>query len=368
MPGGVVAEQVIELQKKFTDERSQASRDVAIESFKLADVNTKFYLSTGLTLEQLELNHWNGMQNRALQAERSIVEFGIALFNTKVQRYNTLLARYQAKATEVESRIRIQSLKMEQFKTELAKAETLGNLDKVKISNYEARLKSHDAIVNLYEAEVRATVAAMNIERAKVEIYKADIDAYIANINAQRNEYDLFAARIDGEKAKIDLHRSEVEAYATRVNAVKVSNSVVIEKIKSDIALEELNLKAHLGNVDIWKAKAQMAIQELSIEDSFYNADISKFREEVRKEMGQAELNITSLDRGMKLELHNAEIKLQTAIANTNAIIEQSKNKNTASQGTSAGYNAMASMSIGAIQTMLQLAGQGISNEYIDTT
>ncbi len=149
----------------------------------------------------------------------------------------------------------------------------------------------------------------------------------------------------------------------TRVTAVKISNDVVIERIKSDIAVEEMNLKAHLANVDIWKAKAQVAIRELGLEGEFYNSDINKFREEVRKETAQAELNIQSLVRGMQLEQSNAEIQLQTAIANVNMLIEQSKTRIAAGEGVVRGYTAIASMAVSTIQTMLQLGGQGISEE-----
>lgn len=363
LPDGVIATQVQELGKRFTDAREQASRDVAIESFKVANENTKFFLQTGLTLEELELNHANNVQNRALQAQRSVVEFGIALFNAKITEFNTRLARYQAKATEVQTRIAVQGLKLEQYKNELAGVEIKDKLDGTRIANYEAQLKSHDALVKLYEAEVGATIAAMNIERAKVEIFKSEIDAYIARIQAQRNEYELFQSKIEGEKAKIDLYKSEVDAYIARVNGVRISNDVVIEQIKADIAKEEMNLKAHLANVDIWKEKAQLAIQELNLEGNFYNADISKYREELNKEIAQANLNIESLVRGMQLEQENARIQLQTAIANVNMLIEQSKTRIAAGEGVVRGYVALASQAASVIQTMLQLGGQGISEE-----
>ena len=363
LPPGVVAAEVQELQINHTNERAQQSRSVSIEQAKLADVNTRAFLEMGLTWEGLLINHANNIANRALDAEKSIIEFSIALFNSKITKFNAELARYQAKATEVENLIRIEDLKLEQYKAELSGVEATANKDRVSVENYRAKLASHDAVIRLYEAETNAVVTALNIERAKVEIFKADIDAYIANINAQRNEYDLYIAEIQGERAKIDLHRSDVDAYTARVNAVKISNDVVIEQIKSDITLKEMNLKAYLANVDIWKEKSQLAIQELGIEDSFYNADISKFREEVRKEVAQAELNLETITKGIRLEQANADLRLQTGIANVQALIEQSRARITAAKGTSDGYVSLATSAVSVIQTMLQLAGQGTSQE-----
>lgn len=363
LPTGVLAAQVQEHQRDFTNQRAQASRDVAIEQANIANENTKFWLTTGLSLEELEISHANNIANRALEAEKSVVEFSIALFNAKVQKFNSQLARYQAKAIETENRIRIENLKLEQYRAELQGAETKATKDRVSIENYKAKLDAHNAVVRLYEAEVNATATAINIERGKIEIFKAEIDAYIANINAQRNEYDLFLAQIQGENSKIDLHKTEVEAYATRVNAVKISNDVVIEQIKSDISKKELNLRAHLANVDIWKEKSQLAIQELGIERDFYNTDIVNYQNELKKEIAQAELNLQTLSRGIDHEQKNAEIQLQTAIANVNMLIEQSKTRIAAAKGASDGYVALASVAAGVIQTMLQLGGQGTSQE-----
>ena len=363
LPPGVLAMQVQEHQRDFNNQRAQASRDVAIEQARIANDNTKFWLTTGLSLEELEINYANNVANRALEAEKSVVEFSIALFNSEISLFNSNLTRYQAKATENEQRINAEQLKLDQYRAQLQGVEAEASLDRVSIENYRAKIDAHNAIVRLYEAEVNATALAMNIERAKIEIFKSEIDAYIANINAQRNEYDLFLAQIEGEKAKIDLHQTEVEAYATRVNAVKISNDVVIEQIKSDISRKELDLRSHLANVDIWQKKADLAISELGIEDSIYGSDIRKFAEQVRQRGVQGELNLAVVNRGIQINQNEKELALQASINNMNAVIEAAKARTTAARGASDGYTALASIAAGVIQTMLQLGGQGTSEE-----
>ena len=359
MPPGVVAAQVQELQINHTNDRSQASRDVAIEMAKIADENTKAFLKLGLTLEELELNHFNNIQNRALEAERAVLEYGLSFFNSKVALFNAELARYQAKAIETENRIRIENLKLEQYKAQLQGVETQSTMDRVSIENYKAKLAAHDAVVNLYEAEISAVVAAMNIERAKVEIFKAEIDAYIANINAQRNEYDLFLAQISGEKAKIELHTSEVDAYVARVSAVKISNDVVIEKIKSDINVEDLNLRAHLANVEIWSEKVKLAISELGIEKDFYDGDIKVYSEAVRMAVANAELNLQADVRAGQLEQAQAQLDLQTAIANMTSLVEQAKVRLKGSSAAADGYLTLAVATEAAVQSLIQLGSEG---------
>lgn len=361
MPPGTLAAQVQELQINHTNDRVQQSRDVSIEMAKIADQNTRFFFEQGISWEGILINHANNIANRALEAEKAVVEFSIALFNSKITKFNVDLARYQSKDLEVQSNIKIQQLGLELYKAELSGVEASTSQDRVRVENYRAQISGFDAIVGLYEAEVGATNSALNIERAKIEIFKADIDIYVAKIGAKKSEYDLYLARIEGEKAKVSLYQSEVDAYISRVNAVKVSNDVVVQLLRTDIATQELNLNAHLANVEIWKEKARLAITELGLERDFYTQDINKYSQEIRKEVAQAELNLQTLVKGAQLEQANAEIQLQTAIADNNTLIEQAKTKIAAAKGASDGYIALATVAAGVIQTMLQLGSTGTS-------
>lgn len=363
IPTGMVAQQVNEVLKNFTNDRSQNSRTIAIEEAKLAKEMTQFFLSTGLSLEQIELNHANNIANRALEAEKSVVQFSIALFNSKVQEFNTQLARYQSKVSEVDANIKIQGLILDQYRAELSGVSVVSEKDKISIDNFKAKLDSHNAVVNLYEAETSAVKTSLDIERAKMDIFKVDIDDYVARLGAQKNEYDLYLAEVQGEKSKIDLHRADVEAYVARVNGVKISNDVVIAQINSDIAIEELNLKSYLANVDKWKEKSQLAIQELGIEERFFSANIQRYRAEVSREVAQNTLNVEAAIKVSNLEVANSNIQLQRAIAENNSVIEQARARIIAAQGAADGYTALATVAAGVIQTMLQLGGQGTSVE-----
>ena len=287
MPTGMVAQQVNEVLSNYANDRAQNSRTIAIEEAKIAKEMTQFFLSTGLNLEQIELNHANNVANRALEAERAVVEFSIQLFNSKVNKFNLELEKYKAKQIEVEMNLKIQELILSQYLAEINGVEAENKINNTRISNYNAILNSHQTNVNLYEAEIGAVVAQLNIERAKVEIFKGEIDAYIAEIQAQKNEYDLYLAQIEGETAKIGIHKQEVEAYATRVQAVKVSNDVVISQINADIGIEEMNLKAHLANIETYKAKSDQGVSEMGLQADLYRTNSSVFETLIRNATAQ---------------------------------------------------------------------------------
>jgi hypothetical protein len=367
MPTGMVAMQVQEILKTFANDRAQNSRTISIEEARIAKEMTQFFLSTGLSLEQIELNHANNVANRALEAEKAVVQFSIDLFNSKVSKFNLELERYKSKQIEAETLLKIQELILAQYRAELEGVDIQLRQDAIKIENYNALLKSHDISIKLYEAEIGAVVAQMNIERAKVEIFKGEIDAYVAQLQAQKNEYDLYLAQIEGERAKIDIHKTEVEAYATRVNAVKVSNDVVVAQINADIATEEMNLKAHLANIDLYKAKSDQALTEISQEASLYRTDGAIFEALLRHAQSQAELNVQTQIRTEALTQANANMSLEAARANLQALLESNRIRVEASKGQATASSAMAGMIGGAIQGMLQLGGQGTSIETTES-
>lgn len=366
LPTGMVAQQVNEVLTEFTNKRSQSSRDVMIKEAEMAFDMSKFFLSTGLSLEQIELNHANNIANRALDAEKAVIQFSIDLFNANVSRYNLELERYKAKSIEVEATLKIQELILSQYLAEINGVEAGVKIDTAKIANYNAILASHDISIKLYVAEIGAVVAQLNIERAKSEIFKAQIDGYIAEIQGQKNEYDLYLAKIEGETAKIGIHKTEVEAYATRVNAVKVSNDVVIAQIGSDIAIEEMNLKAHLANIEKYKAKSDQGIAEMGVEADLYRTNSGVFDTLIKNATAMADLNVQTQIRSEALTQANAAMSLEAAKANLQATLQANEMRVQAASAQASASSAMAGMVASAIQGMLQLGGQGTSIETVE--
>ncbi len=366
MPTGMVAHQVNEVLKNYTNDRSQNSRTIAIEEAKIAKEMTQFFLSTGLNLEQININHANNVANRALEAEKAVIEFSIQLFNSKVNKFNLELERYKAKQIEVEMKLKIQELILSQYLAEVSGLEAGTKVNTARIANYNSILNSHQTNINLYEAEVGAVLAQLNIERAKTEIFKGEIDAYVAEIQAQKNEYDIYLAQIEGESAKIGIHKTEVDAYATRVQAVKVSNDVVIAQINADIGVEEMNLKAHLANIEKYKAKSDQGIAEMSMQADLYRTDGSTFDTLIKNASAQAEMNVQAQIRSGALDQASAALSLEASKANLTSLLEANKIRVTASAAQAQASSAMTGMIAGAIQGMLQLGGQGTSIETVE--
>jgi len=363
MPNGMVAAQVQEVLKNYTRDRAQNSRTQVIEEAKIAKEMTQFFLDKGLSLEQIELSHANNVANRALEAEKAVVQFSIDLFNTKVSKFNLELEKYKAKQIEIQMRIKTQELILDSYKAELSGVDTSLKQDSVEIQNYNAQVASHGMNIALYEAELKAVESQLNIERAKVEIFKGEISGYVAELQAQKNQSDLYIAQIAGESAKIDIHKTEVDAYATRVQAVKVTNDVVVAQINADIAVETLNLNSHLANVTLYKAKSDQMIAEMAAEIDVFRVGVSEFEVLLKHAQSQNEFNVATQIREATLIQANAGMSLEAAKANLQAFSNVNAIRVHAASSQSEASSALAGMVGGAIQGMLQLGGQGTALE-----
>jgi hypothetical protein len=151
MPTGMVAAQVQEVLKNFTRDRAQNSRTQVVEEAKIAKEMTQFFIDKGLSLEQIELSHANNVANRALEAEKAVVQFSIDLFNTKVSKFNLELERYKSKQIEIQMRIKSQELILDAYKSELLGVDTSLKQDSVEIQNYNAQVASHGMNITVIE-------------------------------------------------------------------------------------------------------------------------------------------------------------------------------------------------------------------------
>jgi hypothetical protein len=124
-----------------------------------------------------------------------------------------------------------------------------------------------------------------------------------------------------------------------------------------------MNLKAHLANVDIYRTKSQYALGRISNEGELYRADVSIYLGNLANSQAFAEQAVNTAIRAASLDQMNAQMSLEASKANLTAVVESNKIRLTASQAMAQASAALAGMTAGAIQGVLQLGGQGTSIE-----
>ncbi len=363
LPNGVLTELHQDLIVADRDKRTERNRDILIKQAELAQVNTHFTITSSLSLEQLELNHANEIYNRALEAEKSVVEFGIAYHNLKIADYNVQLERYKAAAVEQGARLEAERLRIEAYRAELLEVEAKSNLDKDLLSEYNSDLERYNNLLKLFAAEQGTVETALGIENLKIDFYKANIDNHRARIAAQSAEFDSHIATVNGELGKVKLYESEQSAEKLRVDTLKVITDIETTRLAENIKLQELDLRAFQANVDKYKAVASIANAELATEVSLYGHDIAKYTSEVGRTEAEARLNQEAAVKTQALQLQNANIRLENAKANLQSELSTTSLRIDASKGIADAYTSMVNAIVSGFSAIASIESGGLSSE-----
>jgi hypothetical protein len=362
LPDGVLTELHQDLIVDNRNQRVERSRDILIKQAELAQANTHFTITSSLSLEQLELNHANEVNNRALEAARATIEFGIAFHNLKITDFNIQLERAKLQAVEQGSKLDAEKLRLEAYRTELLEVQAKSTLDKDLLAAYNFDLERYDKLLRLFDSEQGAVQTALGIEGLKISLYKENINDHRARLDAQRNQALLYEAQVKGELGKVQVYTAELESERTRVGTLKVQTDIQIAKVNESVKLQDLQLRAFLGNIERYKAEVGIANIELSQEAVMYGHDVDKFRAEISKDVSQQSLGVETLIKGRALDLQNTNIRLENAKANLQALLSTANLRLEASKGIASayvsitgavmsGFSAIASIESGALST-----------------
>ncbi len=366
LPDGVLTELQQDLIVDDRNQRTERSRDILIKQAELAQVNTHFALTSSMSLEQLEMNHANEIYNRALEASKSVMEFGIAFHNLKITDYNIRLERYKAQAIEQNSRLEAEKLRLEGYRMELLMVEQKSSLDKDLLSEYNLDLERYDKQLKLFTAEQGMVATALGIEGLKVDLYKAHITDHKARIDAQGKEADLYLAQVQGELGKVQIYTAELEAEKTRVSTLKVQTDIEIAKIRENVELQSLALRQFLGNVEKYRAEVSIATAEMGIEATLYGHDINKFRAEVARDAATLNIGVETLIKNRALDIQNTNVRLENAKANLQSVISTAAIRVEAAKGIGSTYASVASAVASGFNAIATIESSGLSSENED--
>jgi hypothetical protein len=368
LPNGVLTELQQDLVVDDRDQRIERSRDILIKQAELAQTNTHFAITSGLSLEQLELNHANQVNNRALEAQKAVIEFGIAYHNLSIADYNIQLERYKAQSVEQSSRLEAEKLRLEAYRTELLEIQAKSGLDKDLMAEYNLDLERYNSFLKLFTAEQGAVSTALGIEGMKIDLYRENINDHRARVQSQAVEFELYKAQIDGELGKIRVYEAELKAETARIGTLKVITDAEIAKLNAGVSQQDLELRSFLGNIERYKAQVGIASTELSQEAIMYGHDVDKFRAEVQKDAAQLELGIETLIKGRALDFQNTEIRLEQAKANLQSLLSTAELRLEASKGIASAYTSITASIMSGFSSIASIESGGLSREDADVS
>ena len=247
LPNGALEAAIKDVYDKFELIKLDRSRDIAIKQAELAQTNTHFALSSSIAYEGQLLQHADNVANRALDAAKSVVNLGIALFNVQLQRYQTALEAYRTGVQVFVEELRAEGLKVQNYTAQMSGAKVKADVQGQRISNYANQVSAISEIYNNYRVQVEAVGVKAGVEAEKLRAFKIKIEA-----------------EVDKVRALVAIYAADTDRYNSNVRKGAVDSELLLKQNDLISRNHEGNLKIALEtarmNLDSFAKTAQMRI------------------------------------------------------------------------------------------------------------
>jgi hypothetical protein len=310
LPPGVLNARILEAFIEQTRAEADINDKILIQSSNLAQEFEKFYMTTGVQVEQQLRDYSNQVANRTIDAAKAVVQTGIEIFNAQVLSFNAKLEAYKTMASVYETRIRAATLELEAYKTAMEGARIRGELNAQQIEIYKAQLSAVATVVELYKSEMQAAAVRAEIDRLKLDAFKATVDAYSAKVGAKTAEYNLYQARIAGEESKIRLYSEQVKAFAVQMDGAKTHLEAIRTEIAARTDVNRQHLEVYTSDVERYKADSQVEATRVESLIKAYDSSVRAYEADIKA----GELDLTAQVEAYKGRLEEAKNKTQLLI------------------------------------------------------
>jgi uncharacterized protein YjiS (DUF1127 family) len=298
MPTGALYADMQRARAELAKALSEANRDIALKRADLYVENRKFTIQEVRQLEAVSIALYNAIQERALNAAKSVVELGIAAFEATVRNYSAQLDAHKTEAAVFETRIRAELAKAELYRTQVAAEQLRGEFNKTRAELYQAQLNGIQTTVNLYKTRVEAVSTLSEIQAQKVEIFKSRIQAYSERVRAKASEYDMYKAAVSGEIAKLDIYKTDIGAFETRVRAEESrtrvllqGNEALLQRFKAQVDQYNAQLTGASKKVDARIERDRTYVAAQAVNASVYRALTDAVNEGIRTKVAAQKMN-----------------------------------------------------------------------------
>ncbi|MDD0837917.1 hypothetical protein PSQ40_04965 [Curvibacter sp. HBC61] len=325
LPSGTLAAQLREAQQAYYDKLSEVSREITIKQAELEQENLRQTIDAGIKLEAELIDYAWKIEQIAFDSAKEYAKSAIDLHNAAVQRYQALLAGYEAYEKAYKTIIDAQSMKVEVYKAQLDAEKTKAQINVALVDQYKTQVEAGMAVVELYKAQLGGTQALIALEGAKISAAGEQIRAYTASVNAETSKVEAYKAGVEAERTKIDTFKVQVDAYASYVSAQG-------EKARANVAYYNARVqgyseawRGYSARVDAERARVQAIAQQSSAMLEGYRANLARTQAQVDQDIKRWETAIGQYSRQKEYTLTVAKMNNDAVLAQRQSLLEVGK-------------------------------------------
>lgn len=360
VPTGAMLGQLDTLQQQALEKTSSMSREIALKRADLYVQNRQFTLQQVQALEAVLIGYYSAYAERSLNAAKAVVDAGVAIFNSRVQRLGLNVEIYRARAAVFETQLKAALSHLDVFKSQVEAAKLSQEAQAANVALYTAQVDGVRAVAAVYSTEIEAAKAVASIESLRLDAFKSRVETYTAQVAAKGAEFDMYKARLSGEKTKVDVYQSAVEGYKAKAAAYSSKVSAGEAVTRAQVAAAGLTLDTYRAELTAYTAELDRQFKNIASQIDVYKARVQKFS--VDAEQAANYNRVAVEDSKARAEIEQAQTRNAIAAAG----VRVSAAEATAKLGIAAA-DAGARVSASVVSSALT-AASGLAAEIVETT
>lgn len=314
LPPGAMLAQLASTQQAATEKLSSVSRDIALKRADMYVENRKFTITEVRELEQILIGTHMSVMERALNASKATVEFGIALYNSRISKFNALMEGYKSNVSAYAEQVRAAVSQLEAQKVKLEVVQTEIGIQKSRAEIYNTQVEGQKAILEMYRTDISAMQGLVDVERLKLDGFRSSVEIFSEQIRAGTLQLQGYEAQTRGNLAQVEVYKAQIGAQLSQAELAKAQASIV----ESNARVSTENLRAAISSIaasaDIYRAQSAGVASANDAQSRAFASRTEAFRAiaQVYDVMG-------------KIQISEADMDMRAAIENLRASIDQIK-------------------------------------------
>jgi len=311
IPQGALIARLQEIYLQNALAREDLTRDVMIKSADLAYQYSTFVIDKGIALEHELMDLFNGVQQRAFEASKVLVDFAIRAYEVRVRAYIARLEAYKTEAEVFRARIQAEIARADLYKSIIEGRKLSLEMQALMVDLYGKQIASIETMARIYGIKMEGAKVQAQIYGVRIDQFKALVEAYKAQVEGVTAEYGLYTAQITGESEKAKMYSYQVQGYASLVDAYKSRSEVDVNNLQLVIDKNKAEVGIFTARLDKYRAEIQANVSEAEIQAKAEGLKLQAFDGEIRKFTSIVSAITDSYKAQADIGIANAEVNIK---------------------------------------------------------
>lgn len=312
LPPGAALAQLASIQQDSTEKLSTVSRDIALKRADMYVENRKFTISETRELEQILIGANMAVMERALNASKATAEFGIALYNARISRFNILMEGFKTQVIAYGEQVRAAVSQLEAQKVKLEVSKTEVEVQRAQAEIYKTQVEGQTALMGMYRTDIAALQGLADVERLKLDAFRADVEVFSEQLRAGTLQLQGYEAQTRGNLAQAEIYKTQIDSQVSQVEITKAQAAIVESNARVSVENVRAAIAVIQSQAEIYRAQTQGVASSNEAQGRAFAARTEAFRTiaGVYGEMGKIKVAGADMTLRAAIEQVHNEVEL----------------------------------------------------------